>query len=71
MLWKCFFGTDNNVRGYMERIHRLWVEGEGREMTKQRLTTQARNIGTKKLLGWERARGRAEDDAEALNEKSD
>ena len=36
-----------------------------------RLTTQARNIEKKKLLRWERTRGRAEDDAEALNEQSD
>ena len=68
MLWNCFFETDKNVRGYMERIHRLWIEAEGRKMTKQRLTTQARNIEKKKLLEWERTRGRAEDDAEALNE---
>ena len=52
----------------MERIHRLWIEAEGRKMTKQRLTTQARNIEKKKLLEWERTRGRAEYDAEALNE---
>ena len=71
MLWKCFFETDKNVRGYMERIHRLWIEAEGRKMTKQRLTTQARNIEKKKLLEWERTRGRAEYDAEALNEQSD
>ena len=39
MLWKCYFDSDKNVRGYMERMHRLWIERGGREMSKQRLGT--------------------------------
>ena len=35
MLWKRYFESDKNVRGYMERMHRLWIERGGREMTKQ------------------------------------
>ena len=34
----------------MERMHRLWIEREGREMGKQRLGTQVKNIEKKKLL---------------------
>ena len=30
MLWKCYFESDKNVRGYMERMHRLWIERGGR-----------------------------------------
>ena len=26
MLWKYHFQSDKNVRGYMERMHRLWIE---------------------------------------------
>ena len=48
MLWKCYFGSDRNVRGYMERMHRLWIERGGREMSKQRLRTQVQNIEKKK-----------------------
>ena len=50
MLWKCYFESDKNIRGYMERMHRLWIEREGREMSKQRLGTQVKNIEKKKLL---------------------
>ena len=50
MLWKCYFESDKNVRGYMERMHRLWLERGDREMTKQRLRTQVQNIEKKKLL---------------------
>ena len=45
-LWKCYFERDKNFRGYMERMHRLWIERGGREMTKQRLRTQVQNIKT-------------------------
>ena len=38
MLWKYYFESDKNVRGYMERMHRLWIQRGGREMTKQRLS---------------------------------
>ena len=34
MLWKCYFESDKNIKGYMERMHRLWIERGGREMTK-------------------------------------
>ena len=50
ILCKGFFESDKNVRVYMERMHLLWIEGEGREMTKQTLGTQARSTGKKKLL---------------------
>ena len=42
--------SDKNVRGYMKRMHRLWIERGGREMRKQRLRTQVQNIEKKKLL---------------------
>ena len=76
MLWKCYFESNKNIRGYMERMYRLWVERGGREMTKQRLRTQVQNIEKKKLLsdveiGEIVGAGRAEDDVEALNEESD
>ena len=76
MLWRCYFESDKNVRGYMERMHRLWIERGGREMTKQRSRTQVQNIEKKKLLsdveiGEVVGAGRAEDDLEALNEESD
>ena len=76
MLWKCYFESDKNVRGYMERMHRLWIERGGREMTKQRLRTQVQNIEKKKLLsdveiGEIVGTGTTEDDVEALSEKSD
>ena len=76
MLWRCYFESDKNVRGYMERMHRLWIERGGREMTKQRSRTQVQNIEKKKLLsdveiGEIVGAGRPEDDADALNEESD
>ena len=76
MLWKCYFESDKNVRGYMERMHRLWIERGGREMTKQTLRTHVQNIEKKKLLsdveiGEIVGTGTTEDDIEALNEKSD
>ena len=48
MLWKCYFESDKNVRGYMERMHHLWIKRGGREMSKQRLRTQVQNIEKKK-----------------------
>ena len=63
MLWKCYFESDKNFRGYMVRMHRLWIERTGREMTKQRLRTQVQNI---EIVG----AGRAEDDIEPFNEES-
>ena len=33
MLWKCYFESDTNAREYMERIHQLWIEKGGRQMT--------------------------------------
>ena len=76
MLWKCYFESDRNVRGYMERMYRLWIERGGREMSKQRLRTQVQNIEKKKLLSDVEiaeivGAGRAEDDVEALNEESE
>ena len=76
MLWKCYFESDKNVMGYMERMHRLWIEKGGRDMPKQRLRTQIENIEKKKLLsdvkiGKIVGVGRAEDDVEALNEEID
>ena len=75
MLWKCYFESDKNVRRYMERMHRLWIERTGGEMTKQRLRTQVQNIGKKKLfsdveIGETVGAGRAEDDIEPFNEES-
>ena len=66
MLWKYQFESDKNDRGYMERMHRLWIERGGGDMTKQRLRTKVQNIEKKKCQV-----GRAEVDAEALNEESD
>ena len=68
--------SDKNVRGDMERIHRLWIERGGREMTKQRLRTKAQNIEKKKLfsdvqIGEIFGTGTTEDDVEAMIEKSD
>ena len=76
MLWKCYFESDTNVMGYMERMLRLWIERESRDMTKQRLRSQVQNIEKKKMLsdvetGEIVGAGRAEDDVEALNEESD
>ena len=76
MLQKCYFESDKNVMGYMERMHQLWIERGGREMTKQSLKTQVQNIEKKKLLSDVEIReivgtGTTEDDVEALNEKSD
>ena len=76
MLWRCYFESDKNVRGYMERMHRLWIERGGREMTKQRSRTQVQNIEKKKLLSDVEiveivGAGRAEDYVEALNEEND
>ena len=34
----------------MERMHWFWIEGGGREMTKQILRTQVQNIEKKNLL---------------------
>ena len=39
ILWKYYFESDKYVMGYMERMHWLWIEREGRDMTKQRLRT--------------------------------
>ena len=60
----------------MERMHWLWIERRGREMTKQRLRAQVQNIEKKKLLSDVEIEefvglGRADDDIEALNEESD
>ena len=76
MLWKCYFESDKNVRGYMERMHQWWIERGGREMTKERLRTQVQNIEKKNLLsdveiGEIVGAGRAEGDVEALNGESD
>ena len=73
---KVSFESDKNVRGYMERKDRLWIERGGREMNKQSLRTHVKNIENKKLLSnveiWEVVgASRAEDDVEALNERSD
>ena len=75
MLWKCYFESDTNVMGYMERMLRLWIERRSRDMTKQRLRSQVQNIEKKKMLsdveiGEIVGAGRAEDDVEALNEES-
>ena len=72
MLQKYYFESDKNVRGYIERIHQLWIEREDRDMTKQRLRTQVQENEKKKLLsqveiGEIVGEGRAEDDVEALN----
>ena len=58
----------------MERMHWLWIERRGREMTKQRLRAQVQNIEKKKLLSDVEIEefvglGRADDDIEALNEE--
>ena len=50
MLWKCYFESDKNVKGYMERMHWLWIERGDKDMTRQILRTQVQNIQTKKLL---------------------
>ena len=50
MLWKCCFESDKNVRRYMERMYRLWIERGGRDLTKQRLRTQVQNIEKKNLF---------------------
>ena len=76
MLWKCYFESDKIVRGYMERMYRLWIERGGREITKQRLRTQVQNIEKRKLLsnvemGEIVGTGTTEDDVEALNENND
>ena len=60
----------------MERVHRLWIERGGRELTKQRLRTQVQRIEKKKLLsdveiGEIVGIGTIEDYVETLNEKSD
>ena len=60
----------------MEKMHCLWIERRGREMSKQRLRTQVQNIEKKILLSdVETAEivgaGSAENDVEALNEESD
>ena len=60
----------------MERKDRLWIERGGREMNKQSLRMQVKNIENNKLLSnveiWEVVgASRAEDDVEALNERSD
>ena len=60
----------------MEGMHRLWIERGGREMSKQRLKTQVKNIEKKKLLpdveiGEIVEAGRAEDDVDVLSEESD
>ena len=59
----------------MERMHRLWIEGGGSHMSKQRLRIQVQ-ILKKKVTAWcwdrrDSGEGRAEDDLEALNEESD
>ena len=76
MLWKSYFESDKNVRGYMERMHRLWIARGGREMTKQRLATQVQNFEKKKLLSHVEIEeimgvGKEEDVVEALNVESD
>ena len=76
MLWKCYFESDKNVRGYMERMDWLWIERGGREMTKQKLRTQVQKIEKKKSLsdveiGEIVSTDTTEDDVEVLNEKSD
>ena len=50
MLRKCYFKSDKNVKGYMERMYWLWIERGDREITKQRLRTQVENIENKKFL---------------------
>ena len=75
ILWKCYFESGKNVRGYMERMHRLRLERGGRDMTKQRLRTKLQNIEKKKLLSDVEIReivgaGRSEGHVEALNEES-
>ena len=35
MLWKCYFESDKNVKGYMERMHWLWIERGDKGMTRQ------------------------------------
>ena len=62
--------------GYMKRMHRLWIERGGIEMTKQRLRTQVQNTEKKKFLsdvqiGEIIGACRVEIDAEALNEEND
>ena len=76
MLWKCCFESDKNVRGYIERTDRLWIERGDREMSNQRLRTQVQNIEKKGLLsdveiGKIVGADRKEDDVEPLNEESD
>ena len=50
MLWKCYFESDKKVKGYMERMHWLWIERGDKDMTRQILRTQVQNIEAKKLL---------------------
>ena len=47
---KSYFKGDKNVREYMERMHRLWIERGGSDMTKQRLRIQVQTLKKKKLV---------------------
>ena len=39
----CYFESGKNVKGYLERMHWLWIERGDRDMTKQILRTQEQN----------------------------
>ena len=39
-LWKFYFESDKNVRGNMGRMHRLWIERGGRDMSEHRLSAK-------------------------------
>ena len=37
MLWKCYFESDKNVRGYMERMHCLWIKNTSAKHLKEKV----------------------------------
>ena len=47
MLRKCYFESDKNIRGYMERMHQLCMERGDRDMAKKKLRTQVQNMKRK------------------------
>ena len=50
MLQNCYFESDQNVSGYMKKMHQVWIERGGRDMPKRRLRTQVQNIEKKVVV---------------------
>ena len=49
MLWRCYLLSEPDKRGYRQRLHKIWLDNNGANVTEQRLCDQRTQIEKK---GW-------------------